>query len=177
MSGSLKRILFLLCCVALGITVLGAAAVAGVLLGKSREPKPGIYRGDLLESVCGTTVDGQKVCSTDFQGKILIIDFWATWCPPCLEAVPELINIQNEYAEKGVQVIGISLDRSGDALAGYSTSKGMPYPSIFREGQELASYYNVTSIPTVLIVDRQGKIVFRGHQPDFREEVDELLAK
>ena len=101
---------------------------------------------------------------TQWQGKILVINFWATWCPPCLKEIPEFIQWQQEFQPDSVQFVGIAIDDK-DAVAGFLKSIGVNYPMLiagdegFMLARQLGNIVNV--LPFTIIVDRQGKIVHR----------------
>jgi cytochrome c biogenesis protein CcmG/thiol:disulfide interchange protein DsbE len=106
------------------------------------------------------SVKGKTVKLSDYKGKIVIIDFWATWCPPCRKGIPDLVAIQKEF-KKSVVVIGISLD-------GDKTIKDVPdfvknykinYPVVYGNDQVTIDYGGIRSIPTSFIVDKKGNVV------------------
>ena len=106
------------------------------------------------------TLDGKSVKLSDYKGKIVIIDFWATWCPPCRKGVPDLISIQNEFKDNLV-VIGISLDQQNTIkdLNPFIKSYGINYPVVLGTQQVVADYGNIQAIPTSFVVDQKGNIV------------------
>ena len=130
-------------------------------------------------------IDNKRVTFSDLQGENLtIIDFWATWCKPCARAIPELITLYEDYKEKGVQVIGISVDspRNLPKVKPFVNSMGITYPILLDSNNELMSELQVTSLPTILVVDSQNEIVLihRGYRPGdeiiLRDEIDKLIA-
>jgi len=104
------------------------------------------------------TLDGQEVTLTKLKGKVVLLDFWATWCAPCREAIPHLINLQKTYQEKGIEVIGMNMDR-GDAetVRRFVKSMDIPYP-ITLTSEEVSRNYGVTGLPTTILIDQEGKI-------------------
>lgn len=105
-------------------------------------------------------VAGEKVSLSDFKGKIVIVDFWATWCPPCRRGIPDLIEIQNEYKDK-VAVIGISLDRENTkaGVPAFVEKMGINYPILYFTDKVINDFGGVNAIPTTFIIDRKGIIV------------------
>ena len=99
-----------------------------------------------------------------WQGKILIINFWATWCPPCLKEIPEFIELQAHYANQNVQFIGIAID-DPQLVEDYLSFVDINYPILIAEseGEKLAQKLGnvVNAIPFTLIVNQQGQIIFR----------------
>ncbi len=106
------------------------------------------------------TLDGEEIKLSDYFGKVVILDFWATWCPPCRKSIPDLISIQNEYKDDLI-IIGISLDQpsSQSELQPFIESYGINYPVVLGTNQVLAAYGNVQAIPTSFIIDQEGNII------------------
>lgn len=111
-------------------------------------------------------ISGKNVSLADFKGKVVVLDFWATWCPPCRKEIPDFISIQNEYGARGVQVVGIALDELPKVQA-FARSNGMNYPVLMGNDAITAQYGGIEGIPTTFIIDRKGKIVerFEGFRP------------
>ncbi len=105
-------------------------------------------------------LEGRTVKLSDFKGKIVIIDFWATWCPPCRKGIPDLISIQNDY-KKDVVVIGISLDgeKTIKDVPGFSKNYGINYPVVYGGEKVVADYGGIQGIPTTFVIDKEGYII------------------
>ena len=106
------------------------------------------------------SVDGKTVKLSDYKGKVVIIDFWATWCPPCRKGIPDLISIQNEFKDK-VVIIGISLDREKTIkdVPGFVKNNGINYPVVYGDDKVIIDYVGIQSIPTSFVVDKNGTVV------------------
>lgn len=103
--------------------------------------------------------DGKTIKLSDHKGKIVIVDFWATWCPPCRKGIPDLIEIQKKY-DKKVVVIGISLDtETKDDVIPFIKKFGINYPIAFGNMEVVQAYGNIQAIPTSFIIDQKGNIV------------------
>ncbi len=128
------------------------------------------------------SVDGKTVNLSDFKGKIVIVDFWATWCPPCRKGIPDLIDIQKQYKDK-VAVIGISLDSDQTVgnIGPFIKSYGINYPIVYGNQEVVTKYGNINSIPTTFIIDQKGNIVtsYIGLTPKSRfiNDITSLLSK
>jgi len=116
-----------------------------------------------------TLGDGRKVSAADFDGKVLIVDFWATWCPPCRKEIPGFIQLQKEYADKGLVIVGFSMDKDPQTHDRWIKEQGLNYLSIYAntdEGRAVVDQFQkvigeISGIPTTLVIDRKGQIVFK----------------
>jgi len=125
-------------------------------------------------------VDGKPVKLSDFIGKVVILDFWATWCPPCRAEIPGFVALQNKYADKGFTMIGVSLDRQGASVVKPFMRKfGMNYPVVIGDEKIVADYGEIEAIPTTFVIDRQGKVAaaYQGftEQATFESVIGPLL--
>jgi cytochrome c biogenesis protein CcmG/thiol:disulfide interchange protein DsbE len=118
--------------------------------------------------------DGKTVTLSKLRGKVVLIDFWATWCPPCRMTIPHLMDLQKEYGGKRFTVVGISLDQQGEAVVKpFYESWKMNYPVVIdQDGSVARNYGGIRSIPTGLLIDRKGHVIngFIGYRP--KEEIE-----
>ena len=109
-------------------------------------------------------LQGKSHHINEWQGKVLVINFWATWCPPCRKEIPEFIALQNQYGERGLQFIGIAIEER-QPVANFAQNIGINYPTLIAEdiGIMLARQLGNVSgaVPFTIVVDAQGKIVYR----------------
>lgn len=114
----------------------------------------------------GTLLDGSELDWKSYRGKVVLVDFWATWCQPCRQEVPNVLRLHKAYHEKGFDVVGVSLDDQREQAESYIQQYGIPWPNIFSENEDqrgweqpMAVYYGITGIPRAILVDRDGKVV------------------
>ncbi|PJB96160.1 MAG: TlpA family protein disulfide reductase [Nitrospirae bacterium CG_4_9_14_0_8_um_filter_70_14] len=109
-----------------------------------------------------TDLDGHPVSLAALKGKVVIIDFWATWCPPCREAIPDLIDLKKQYGGQGLEVVGISLDDNAERiLPRFVHDFGINYPVVIGSEEVAAAFGGILGLPTTFIVDRAGMV--RSH--------------
>ncbi|MFH1782942.1 MAG: TlpA disulfide reductase family protein [Candidatus Omnitrophota bacterium] len=105
-------------------------------------------------------LNDKKVSLSDFEGKVIILDFWATWCPPCQAEIPHFIGLYNEYKDKGVEIIGVALDRGGKStVSKFSQKNNINYPVLISDGKAPDLYGGIMSIPTTFVLDKDHNIV------------------
>lgn len=136
-------------------------------------------------------IDGKAISMADYKGKVVLIDFWATWCGPCIAAMPDVVKAYEKYKEMGFEVIGISLDRRNGEAAIRETIKGegkigartgvMPWRQVYDGGHwntGLSKRYGINSIPRTVLIDQNGKVVADNPKGQaLHDKLAELLAK
>jgi len=128
-----------------------------------------------------TSTDGKTLTPAAYKGKVLLIDFWATWCGPCVAEMPNVKDVYSKFHPQGFEIVGISLDQSRDRLDQYVKANQIAWP-IYFDGKwwnnDVAVRYGIKSIPTTILVDKAGKIRYkslRGKQ--LESAVQQLLAE
>lgn len=106
-----------------------------------------------------TKLDGSTIKLSELQGKVVILDFWATWCPPCRKMIPELINLYQKYKDQGLEVVGISLDEGGTGpVQDFVNNVKITYPVVMGTRDISKEYGYINAIPTSFVIDRKGYI-------------------
>ncbi len=127
-----------------------------------------------------TAVDGREVDLAKLQGKVVLIDFWATWCGPCVAELPNVIKAYKELHPKGFEIVGISLDSDKAELEGFVKEKGMEWPQYF-DGKgwqnEISTKYGIDSIPAMWLLNKKGMVVSTNARGGLEETVAKLLAE
>ena len=125
--------------------------------------------------------DNGEISLDQYRNKIVYVDFWASWCKPCRQEMPNVKKAYNDFHGKGFEILGISLDDSSAKFRGYVDEQAIPWPQIF-DGKgwnsEVGKLYAVNSIPTTFLLDRNGKIRHRNLRgDDLYEAVKTLIAE
>lgn len=139
-----------------------AVALAAALLGVT-----GLRADDGFQPVPAPAwtlkdVNGKAVNSSQFHGKVVVLDFWATWCPPCREEIPGYIRLQKKYAKDGLAIVGVSLDQAGPAVVKrFIADHHVDYQIVMGDQKIVDAFGGVEAIPTTFIIDRSGTVRYR----------------
>lgn len=125
-------------------------------------------------------LNDKNVSLSDYSGKLVFVNFWATWCPPCRAEVPAFISLYDKYKEQGLEIIGISTDRDGKAVVqSFVEKSNVNYPIVMFDMNVISAYGGITGIPTTFIVNPEGNIVnkFVGYPGEeaFEKEIQKWL--
>jgi thiol-disulfide isomerase/thioredoxin len=145
-----------------------------------------VRRLELLGSsmeVAGSTLQGQPFNLKTYQGKVVLVDFWATWCGPCRAELPHVKELYDAYHDRGFEVVGISLDSDRAQLEEFLKTEKIAWVTLFDDKAEsgwdnpIATKYGVNAIPTAILVNQQGKVVsLEARGPELTEKLQELLG-
>ncbi len=156
---------------------LGAVgAIAGLVLAGCLAD-----RGGRVIEIAGPTLDGGQFDLAEYRGKVVLVDFWATWCGPCIAELPNIHDVYNQYHRDGLEIVSVSLDQDRAALTKFLQSHPAPWPQIFfdEEGRRgwdnpIARQYGIDAIPRLMVIDRDGRLA----ADDVRgEEVGTAVAR
>jgi peroxiredoxin len=162
------------------IVVLAAVGVlaAKVLSGAGTRPTDTSIREprerEMMRDFALPDLEGKIWKLQEHKGNVVMINFWATWCPPCRQETPDLVEVAKYYSGKGVDVAGISLDEDTDAVRRFVQEQQIPYPILLprRDSPVIA---DITAIPVTVLVDKQGRVAWKEVGTVRRQEVTRLI--
>jgi len=154
------------------IVVATALTLAAGAPPKVGDPAPAFSLRDL---------SGQTLDLASYRGKVVLIDFWATWCVPCREEIPHFVALQDKYRARGLVVIGISMDDTEPPVRAFYQKYGMNYPVAMGDAKLADRFGGILGLPVAFLVDRGGRIA-RRHDGQtaaavFEKEIVALLGK
>jgi cytochrome c biogenesis protein CcmG/thiol:disulfide interchange protein DsbE len=139
--------------VAIGVLV---TVLAGVIVYTMQDHI--VQAGDKAPDFTITTDSGTRMSPRDFGGRVLVLNFWASWCAPCVQEIPSLIEFQKQLAGSGVVVLGVSIDRNEAAYKNLAKRLGINYPTAWDPAADISVSYGTYRIPETYIIDKNGKV-------------------
>jgi peroxiredoxin len=181
----------------LGLAVFLAASIVAVYLlaGRRFAPASSAGPGPETESaenapdpnekappLSGPALDGKTVSLAGFAGKVVLVDFWATWCDPCREEIPDLVKLRDRLEGRGFEILGVSMDEEGAAaVKKFAAKQPISYPVALNGGERPPAGWVVPGLPTAYLIGRQGEVLKRWFgekdMPDLEKDVTAALAK
>jgi len=132
----------------------------------------------------GKLLTGEMLDWESYRGKVVLVDYWATWCGPCLQELPNVKANYKKYHSKGFEVVAVNLDESRKAVERFVAQEKLPWPQLFDEksgvtwSHPMALYYAINSVPTAILVGKDGKVVSMHAQgPELSKQLEKLLGK
>ncbi|MGB8063878.1 MAG: TlpA disulfide reductase family protein [Candidatus Sulfotelmatobacter sp.] len=161
------------------LAVLAAAILTGIYIRSNRAPHPktGIAKEHLLApDFVLPQLNGTPLRLSAYRGKVVLLDFWATWCDPCREETPHFVELQQKYADRGLQIIGVSMDDTSEPVRDFYRQFHMNYPVVMGDAKTGEAYGGVLGLPIAFLVDREGRIVAKHMGSTKAETFDQEIA-
>jgi cytochrome c biogenesis protein CcmG/thiol:disulfide interchange protein DsbE len=146
----------------LAIVIAAVGMVAGIYLGTHRRARvvPAVSAGEqpAAPRVKMVDLDGRAIDTASYNGRVVLINFWAAWCTPCAEEIPQFVALQEKYGSQGLQTIGISMDDKEAALRDFYRKYKINYPVVIGNQKIAQEYGGILGLPTSFLVGRDGRI-------------------
>jgi len=123
------------------------------------------------------SLDGTNVSLGDYKGSVVLVNFWATWCPPCQKEIPALEAAYRANKDKGFVILGVDVGESRQAVEAYAASKNITYPVLLDEEDQWMSRYGAMGLPMSVIIDREGRILQKHMGELTQDELTSLLEE
>lgn len=152
--------------------IVTAILIAGLLIGCSKPAEdPTAVNFNLPD------VNNMEVKLSDFRGKWVIVNFWATWCGPCLQELPELIRFHQEYSHSNAMVVGINFEEiDKDSLAEFIEDKGINYPIVRAGAEPILPFEPLKGLPTTFLIDPEGHLIKRHIGPVTKSLLSNMIS-
>jgi len=124
-----------------------------------KKTREGISEGEIAPDFTLKDLKGTEVNLKEFRGKVVLLNFWATWCPPCRKEIPSMVELYKKYKDRGLEIIGVNLDKLGKSeVEKFSLEHKINFPVLLNPSGDAAARYGVVVLPTTIFLDRYGKI-------------------
>jgi peroxiredoxin len=166
------------------VSILGVAAILGVVACSPSRPAKQVVREDgnrkHAPDFALKDAGGQLVHLADYKGKVVLLDFWATWCGPCVIEIPWFTEFERKYKDRGFEVVGVSMDDDGwKSITPFVAKKKMNYRVVLGDDKTGDQYGGLEALPTTFVIDRSGRIasvhVGLASKKDFEDAIEKLL--
>ena len=171
----MKRDPIILIVVAMVISIM---LVFGIQRVHHSSVPPGKLQGKAAPDFSLPTTAGETMKLSDFQGKAVLLNFWATWCEPCKVEMPWFVDLQKKYGPQGLQVIGVAMDdASPKDIAAFAQKMGVNYPILIGKEEVGAQYGGIEYLPSTFYISRDGKVLEHAFGLVSRSEIEAIIEK
>jgi len=162
----------------LAVRSLGAFIAAVAALSLVIPPAHALDVGAKMPEIGLTDLNGKQVSLASLAGKVVVVDFWATWCAPCKEEMPVLEKLYKKYGSKGLVIVGVSVDKDASNIKGFLKKIGVTFPVVHDANHQVSGRYQPPRMPSSYIVDRKGivRYVHGGYRADDAAKIEKELV-
>jgi len=155
-----------------------ASAIVAVALFLSASASFVAHAGDAIPDVTLYPMNGKPLTLAAFKGKVVLLDFWASWCAPCRKSFPFLDELQTKHASEGLQVLGLTLEEDTDAVTGFLESVPVNFTILRDTSERAGEAFGVVAMPTSFLIDREGRIAarFEGGDESVHKKIEAAVA-
>jgi peroxiredoxin len=122
-------------------------------------------------------VDGSEIDLARLRGKVVLLDFWATRCPPCVEELPNVLATYKKFHDKGFEIIGISSDENAEILLRFVKARGITWPQYLDSYTQISQHWKINGLPSMWLINKKGLVANKNARPDLEGKVAKLLAE
>lgn len=125
------------------------------------------------------SITGQAISQENYRGHVLVLDFFATWCPPCRQSIPHLANMKRTYGTQGLEILGLSMDEDGaNAVKIFANEHRINYPMAL-VGDSTTADFGVRSVPVIYLIDKKGKVaeIYRGYSGEIARAMEQAIKR
>ncbi|MDQ7037766.1 MAG: TlpA disulfide reductase family protein [Aquificota bacterium] len=160
----------------LGILLVAILLYLGFFTNTGSGPDTGL-QGKEAPDFEATTLDGRRIKLSDLRGKIVLLNFWATWCPPCREEMPIFVRVYRKYKNRGFEIVAVSTDSGPEGVRNFIKEFRINFPVVLDQKGKLARLYRVQGLPTSFLINREGKVVKvrLGEYKEIEKDLKKLL--
>ena len=164
---------------ALFLVVLWPAGLAAVESDRLKKQGFLVQQG-LVESPGFSTEDaaGNRVDFASFRGKLVLLNFWATWCPPCRLEMPSMERLYGEFRDQGLEIVAVNFMESGEQVRAFAEEQKLTYPMLLDKEADIAGRYGVMRLPVSVLIGREGEVIAKaiGFKDWYKDDIRELVA-
>jgi peroxiredoxin len=179
-NSSQKNWLYLSIALAIGLILGGVFllfwAGQSEVRGQMPTPRPVIKQGQPAPNFTLTSLEGQPVSLSDYAGKVVLVNLWATWCPPCKAEMPTLNRYYQDHQAEGLVVLAVNSQEESKTVKAFIDDSGFTFPVLVDLGGTVMSLYNTRGLPTSFIIDRQGRLRYTHTGQISSDQLEQYIA-
>ncbi len=161
------------------MTIRRFCSAAFLVLALAQPAAAVLQKGQPAPPIKVVSTSGQQISLTNYKGYVLVMDFFASWCHPCRESIPHLLELNRKYGKQGLQILGMSVDEEvGRDLKNFIAEQKFTYP-VALANEELQAEYGLRSVPTLFVINKKGIVAekFQGFNDDTKRSMETLIKK
>jgi thiol-disulfide isomerase/thioredoxin len=157
-----------------------ALAATALLLVLPVNARAILQKGEVAPQFKATNLANQQISLAAYRGKVVVLDFFATWCGPCKESLPHMVELHRKYSGKGLQILGVSADDESDRLyvKVFVSDLNLPYP-VFIANEDLQADYGLRSVPMIVVINKKGIVAekYMGYSSTIAKKMEDLIKR